>query len=65
MAECVNALRLIRNKYVHNYDNYHDARTLNYLMQSIYREILSFHLSKLKDCATMNLALDKLDNEVL
>lgn len=61
MAECVNALRLIRNKYVHNYDNYHDARTLNYLLKNIYREILAFHLSKLHSCATLNLAINKLD----
>lgn len=61
IGECLDALRWIRNNFVHNYDNYHEARKLTYQLIYIYREILAFHLSVLKDFSTSDLAIDHLD----
>lgn len=62
IGECLDSLRWIRNKYVHEYDNYDEARTLTYHLIYIYRALLAYHLSFLKNFETLDLAIDHLDS---
>ncbi|MGQ3890327.1 hypothetical protein ACQUW5_15105 [Legionella sp. CNM-1927-20] len=57
----MDALRWIRNKFVHNYDNFDDARLLTHQLKNIYREILNYHLLNLLNCESFNLAMQKID----
>lgn len=60
IGECIDSLRWIRNKFVHNYDNHNEARTLTYQLKNIFRGILAYHLSK--KFTSFDLAMKNLDS---
>ncbi|WP_454784688.1 hypothetical protein [Legionella sp. WA2024007413] len=61
IGECLNAIRLIRNNFVHNYEGYEQSRKLTFQLQYIYKHILAYHLKSLSHCNDLNTAIDELD----